>query len=229
MNPSRQQFNLWLPTMVAFGLVALVLVTAFAMFVVGADSEEFPSYLGAVATTLAVIAASIAAWHAWGAFRVESERLQMLVDDRRSAQAASVAAWLLEPVIGEVDEHAATGRPALLNLGVAIHNASALPVTSVRLEVALAVRSSRSGPLAADGDTRARAIAGQRYAVIGPYHQFQTAQLPLVPPLALADLGVADQAELLERLSVQLEFRDAANRQWRRSFDGDLEEIPTPT
>lgn len=56
MSPWRERINFWLPALVAFGLVAIVLVAAFAMFVVGADSDDFPSYLEATAPTCLAVA-----------------------------------------------------------------------------------------------------------------------------------------------------------------------------
>jgi hypothetical protein len=230
MSPLRQQINSWLPAIVAFGLVAIVLVTAFAMFVTGADSDDFSSYLEATATTLALIAATIAAWHAWGVFQLESKREDRLADDRRSAQASLIAAWILDPVVNHVDEFGdTTGRPALLSIVVAINNASVLPVTSVRVKVALAVETGSTGSLSTDGDLGPRVIAEESYSAIGPYHQFHKRQLPLFRPIALTDPGFEDETKLLEMLQISIEFRDAANRRWQRSFAGVLEELGTST
>src|SRR5689334_11831407 len=97
------------------------------------DWGDVPTWVQAIATLLALIAAGAAASAAWQVLAVERKRdvdRQQVEDERRAAeargQADRVAAW---PSTSPTEQNA----PPPPQQGVSIRNASELPVYNVRV------------------------------------------------------------------------------------------------
>jgi hypothetical protein len=162
---------------------------------------DVPTWIGAVATVLAFGAAAFAGWSAWKVLTLERERDA----DRRRAdeavQAVKIAAW---PSVVRSDPVDPDSGPVW---GAALRNASDLPVYQVHVEF-VPIRSS-----------------GGQHSVV----------LELVPPGEWLLSGVelyprpgqpllrADARDLPDRpYVIELRFVDAADRAWRRTWQGLL-------
>jgi hypothetical protein len=121
----------------AAGLGALILLVVFAGIGwcwSGGGRGDLAGWVEAVATGLALIAASVAAVFAAGAFTLEREREDRWFDSQRSAQASLVACWWgtrthdIKGPGGDVMAQAEVS-------GVWVRNASDLPITRVEFSV----------------------------------------------------------------------------------------------
>ena len=188
---------------VAFALLG---IGGCALFLVAAQPDwgrvdwgDFPTWVSSVTTTLALVAAGIVVKIELDRDRVREEERQALgVKSEQADQADRVAAWF-DPRDG-------------LNL-VRFRNATDLPVYDVVLTI---TPSGSSG--------------------------FRAEFIPLIPP-GLEDiqppgpcseflrahsehLGAEAKDAYLRRTHVVIEFRDAAERRWRRNANGTLEAVP---
>ena len=131
----------WMPTLLGFMAIVIFLLTCMAMYVAGADATDFAANLEAIATTGALLAASVAVFYtrraaryAYRAFELESRREQDRVDAIERAQAALVAAWPVRPLItSKTDLGGESERTWLYAVEVQVHNASPMPVSDLHL------------------------------------------------------------------------------------------------
>lgn len=102
-------------------------VTVAGWLSTGADPDHLASWLEAAATTGALIAASIAAVYAAGAFRLESERDDRWVDSQKRGQAEQVAVWRYH--ISDVVVRNASAAPIYdVVIGIHVPNAPVFPI-----------------------------------------------------------------------------------------------------
>lgn len=163
-----------------------------------ADWGDIPTWVQAVTTTLALIAAGLAWLEARAANNREAKRDRQRDEDAaRDAQARWVAAW---PVW--------RGRPTIAHrAGATVVNRSELPVYDVAVTF---VRGNG-------------AVAEERLPLLPPGEQFVRLDDEVAGSIGLGlRPGPAAQTDPPEGLQIQLRFRDSSEREWTRSVAGSL-------
>ena len=161
------------------------------------DWGDIPTWVQAIVSFLALVAAIVAAVVAWRAFRLqrvqESRALEELthrLDEERRAQASLVSAWLTQRAEGNIPDDVAC---------VSVRNASLLPVYDV-----VAVIQT------ADTQIVSRAVA----------------EWEVLPPMDLAAERfvrlTTNKSALSGEISVSIKFRDSFGRIWERNLIGRL-------
>jgi arabinogalactan oligomer/maltooligosaccharide transport system substrate-binding protein len=196
---------------VGFGVVAVSVLraSAWADRRYGAKADTLPDWIAAVSTYAAFLAAGVAVYFAWRAFRIEAKREARWELDQRSAQASKVSAWY-----GTKVSQAPLGASELITQlsartrrGVLLRNASEAPVYDV--SVFVIVRD----------ETR-----------LNPEDVvWLTKDIGLLPPMSEpvfrsleADIQTEFPSDAEPR--VQISFTDAAGVEWIRSPYGQLRE-----
>ena len=169
---------------------------------------NYASWLAAIATVAAFLAAIIAAFYAAGAFRLESERENRWLEEQRRAQASLVAAWIGSaelPIVGGggFSPYAeAAMRASNTAEGVYLRNASDVPVTQLQYRLFLGFQP-----------------CGTRW-----YGTFPPAADPIFVPFRDADTTLANDGSQVigGEYEVGISFRDAAGYIWYRAPNGRL-------
>jgi hypothetical protein len=194
---------------------AVVLVVAGAVFGGHASWGNVPTWVLAVTTLLAFIAAAFAALVTYELLRVESRRDAVTAEERRQredaqrwGQASRVAAWYGRWSSVVKGPGMAADPREWARSGAIISNASHLPIYNVRVSFCVAVDP------AAGGTWR----HGERYL----------GALRLVPPgeehVEMPDHLRAEEAGGNEQTwQVAIEFTDASGSRWVRDARGRLE------
>jgi hypothetical protein len=176
---------------------------------------DVPTWIQAIATVLALIAASVAAVVAWKVLGVERRRDRQRQGAEERAQAEKVAAW---PSVVRTDPADPNSAP---KWGAAVRNASDLPVYQVHVEYRpitpgrgqMAIVSEVVPP----GDWRP---SGREL-----YPSETRYPNPSVYPGG-STLRRAAQDDLPDRnFVISLRFTDAANRVWHRDRYGVLTRV----
>lgn len=171
-----------------------------ATWVAAADWGDVPTWLNAIVTTGALVAAAIAARAAWAVlgFQRDTESKRGEAEER-AAQADLVAAW---------HDTWRVGRSATLrSRGAVLLNQSPLPV--YELTVAF---------LGPDNIKRASVTL----PVVPPGEQKVSWPYELRTPAGQDEHRVPLYVESLSEFSVAIDFRDTAGRLWYRDRDGRL-------
>lgn len=190
-------------TLLVIALAGALLISAvWANCRWGAGGDTLPGWIEALSTFAAFIAAVIAVAFAAGAFRLEVRRENRWHHDARRAQASLVAGWIEERT--EVTE---SGRGSYRMgaeqqvMGLALRNASELPVTDVWVGITYSKRGN--GMEAASLETLPPGSEPR-------FYRFEDT----VENMVFNENGEP---------SAVLLFTDAAGIRWRRA-DGVLEE-----
>ncbi|MCF6377471.1 hypothetical protein L2K70_07625 [Nocardioides KLBMP 9356] len=173
----------------------------------GSSLSDWLSALGAVG---ALLAASGAAWAAWSTLTVERRRDGVLEAERRQAHASTVAVW-----VSDVTDRLLTslsGEPELDVVTINLRNASALPVTEVKVAILFELEP---GVLKPFGDLRTIPVLPPSE---GEPHEVRMQTLLSVR----LDEFVNLHSTPLNRVVIRLRFKDASGLEWRRDTPGTL-------
>jgi len=116
--------QLFLVAVAVIGLSAVALV-ALAIASPGANLGTVPDWVGAISTLMAFIAAVVAGWFAYGAFKLQERQERDRIEANRRRQAECVVAWFNHG--GHGDGH---GGPEVM-----FFNGSGLPVWEVEMHL----------------------------------------------------------------------------------------------
>jgi len=201
-------------------VIVLALVCTVAGFIAAALIFGKPWHLppdwGDIPTWLATIAAIAAGAVAYNVYRIESRRDQVSAEERRSMQAAKVAAWygsrqggpITTWIGGTVQTHTA---PRSV-WGAFLRNASDLPVAD------LTVKFYFSAPGADASD------AGNPYTVMTEI--LPPNDEPVHMPIDEAVLRTYSSDPKVDGFHcVEIEFTDTQGVRWHRDFKGRLKDI----
>ena len=188
-------------------LLLLALILGASIFGAMHSSSEFPSWLEAIATVAAFLAAGMAVGFAAEAYALERRRDDRWEEERLQSQAAMVAAWWGtedgKPVQGP---WAGDKNPQ----GPLVRNASQLPIREVLLLIWV------------DGE---RVASAQRWAVIPPGHGPRRVRLS---DGALRDMWLkldpdnSDPHGFVDRVELAVSFIDSAEHRWARGRGGEF-------
>lgn len=119
----------------------------------GTGPDTLPGWIEALSTFAAFIAAVIAVRYTKRVFEIEQKRDERLDEDRRSAQASTVAAWVGIKTI-HIEKERDSWRPArdVEQYGYFLRNASELPVTNLEFRTGKMLESFESLDVLPPGD-----------------------------------------------------------------------------
>jgi hypothetical protein len=209
------------------GVMAVVICSGL---IFGAEAGSMADWVAAVATVAAFCAAVLAARYAAGAFSLERGREAQILQGRRTAQAALVAAWPDRFVPNWEQQHSGPDLrvPGIRGAVAMLRNASDVPVTGIHVDFDV-VNAYADAIAPAD----IRHLGGVDLAVLPPGQELKELRwvaddvlmVPGVPTLGdesdYPDFGVYDPGRLL----VTITFRDAAGVLWHRDPAGHLSEV----
>jgi hypothetical protein len=213
------------------GVLAIVVIAFAVGLVTDGDNGSTADWVAAIATVGALGAAVVAARYAAGAFDLEQGREERLFFERRSAQAALVAAWPEQFIPNREQEHdgSMTVVEGITGAVAMLRNASDIPVTNVHIDFTV-VLAKADGRVAAE----VRYLGGEDLAVLPPASEATEARwisaagavmIPGVPTLGdgmdYPHYGTYDPSHLI----VDVTFRDAAGVLWHRDRVGRLVEV----
>lgn len=169
---------------------------------------DWPTWISAIASVGALVAAIVAAVVTIGLLKREAERDRVAADERRAEQANHVAAWYGgDHGIGNLFP----ARMTRDEVGTYLRNASKSPVYDVVIEYYCPIRN------------------------VGLSWRGLDTRCKVLPPAEKAYfVGVIDDVARnlstfsLAELTVAVMFRDSAGRTWRRDTQGRLSEIDDP-
>jgi hypothetical protein len=174
-------------------------VTDLALRIV--DYGDVPTWIAAVATVLALVAAGFAAWASWNVLKRETQRDADRDDAERRQQANLVAAW-----------HGVVPHPVQRGAGLyrpVVRNGSELPIYQVGVEVVVE---------GSTGIVHMTEVLGPGQWFVTQSGHFNFADHP-TEKLRLHASSPGFQ--------VAVSFSDAAGIAWRRDENGQLEQIET--
>ena len=217
--------------MLVGGVLAIVAIAVVVGLFTDADDGSTADWMAAIATVAALVAAVVAARYAAGAFDLERSRDEQVFLERKTAQAALVAAWPERFIPNQDQEHdgSMTVVEGIVGAIAMLRNASNVPVTDVHLDFTVVLER-------ADGhsDAQFRHLGGVDIAVLPPTSETVEARwvstsgavmIPGVPTsgdgLDYPHYGTYDPSHLI----VDIAFRDAAGVRWHRDRVGRLGEV----
>lgn len=230
--PSRQDSAVHrtrhLPVAILNALLGAVVLSA-ALGLIGylwarpTEKTELAQWFMASTSLVTVIAAAAAAYFAYRAFVLESQRERARLEGEVRAQASLVAGWRCEGWTGVV---LATGR-AQFERGTEVHgiqdvrylirNASSLPITNVLVRARIFLTLPVGGDVIFE-------LPPRHHDLIPPSGEPVQLMTDGRGKSAGSILGYVGEFEL-PRVELDLEFTDASGLRWRRWADGRLEVV----
>ena len=160
------------------------------------DWGDVPTWIAALSTVGALVAAIVAGRAAWRLLGLEATRDRNAFADKKTVQASRVSAWAKW-------ERSAEGAESDYDIPLlSVRNASDLPVYAVLLELF---------------NSRDQLVSTERVDVLPPTDG------PIDLPHVVSDAEhSALQGDYGSKLQVKITFRDASGRTWVRQVDGLL-------
>ena len=214
MKPSRYS---WLrdPRVIVLAVVCIAAGFAVAALIFGRPWHLPPAW-GDIPTWLATIAATVAGIVAFNVYRIEAGRDQVSELERRSAQAAKVAAWYgstSQEVMRRRGDSVQTQTVSVPVWGAFLRNASDLPVSDVAVRFLL----PSSG---ADDSADARSLHRINKDILAPNNE------PIhleIAEVVLRTYSDDEREDAFHR--VEIEFTDTQGIRWQRDVKGRLKDI----
>lgn len=196
------------------GIFAIAIITVVGWFWAGSKREDVAQWIMAGASVTTLIAAVGAAVFAAGAYDVETRREKRALDAEEKSQAERVAAW------AEVDRVviADHGESLAVHWSLVTRNASDLPVYGMDIEATCLVKMP--------GRIRSRKV--EKYVGLLPPGTNRVSPDPIQIRLSAKqralDIFEQDSLAAMSRATIFIEvtFRDAGDRAWRRDSSGVL-------